>query len=76
MTEIESGILGHWSRWGSDGYPIEKRHGKWFVDGMFNGRGASPIAYKTKREATTQWEAFIDSLISQKGKESQARRGL
>jgi len=68
VTEVENDILGHWSRWGSDGYPITKRKGKWFVDGMFNGRGASPIAYKTKRDAYAQWEAFISSLIDRKGR--------
>ena len=62
LTEDENHILTHNSRWGSDGYPVAKRSGKWFIDGMLN-LGKFPIAFKTKKEAFTYWEMYIDRLI-------------
>ena len=65
LTTDESFVLDHWSRWGSDGYPIVKRGRKWFIDGMC-GLGKFPIAFKTKRESAEYWERFIDILIARK----------
>jgi hypothetical protein len=65
LTEDEVATLAHWSIWGSDGYPVQKVRGRWHVTG-FRGCGACPSAFKTKREATKQWEAYIDVLIERK----------
>ena len=62
LTENEDFILNHWSMFGSDGYPVNKRGNSWFVDGM-RGCGSCPASFKTKREATEQWEKYIDVLI-------------
>ena len=62
MTENESFTLTHWSRFGSDGYPIHKRGSRWWVDGI-RGCGACPSGFRTKREAVAQWERYIDVLI-------------
>ena len=34
LTENEQSVMTHWSRWGSDGYPIAKRGRSWWVDGV------------------------------------------
>lgn len=65
LTEDEGFALDMWSRWGSDGYPLNKRKGKWFIDGI-RGCGVFPIACKTKKEASGYWEGYIDSLIDRK----------
>ena len=61
-TEDEDFIVDHWSMWGLAGYPIAKRGSRWFVDGM-RGIGAVPKAFRTKREAIAQWDAYIGVLI-------------
>lgn len=65
LTENENFALDQWSRWGSDSYPVNKRKGKWFIDGIL-GAGVFPIACKTKREAFGYWERYIDTLIARK----------
>lgn len=62
LTEQETLILRDWAMWGSDGYPVSKRGGKWWVDGQ-HGRGAFPCAFATKRVAQDQWCRFIAVLI-------------
>ena len=62
LTENESFTITHWSRFGSDGYPIHKRGSRWWVDGI-QGCGACPAGFRTKREAVAQWERYIDVLI-------------
>jgi hypothetical protein len=62
MTENESFTITHWSRFGSDGYPIIKRGSRWWVDGI-RGCGACPAGFRTKREAVAQWERYINILI-------------
>ncbi len=62
LGEDEAFILAHWTRWGSDGYPIRKAGRRWWVDGM-RGRGACPKSFATKRQAAQQWEAFVQSII-------------
>jgi hypothetical protein len=64
LTEAERNILRHISRWGSDGYPIRKltgRNPRWVWDEMYGVKGA-PVVYKTKREAVTAFEDYLDVL--------------
>jgi hypothetical protein len=61
LTQAESDFLRHMSRWGSDGYPIQKAGRKWFWTDFWGCKG-SPIAYKTKREAATAIESYISLL--------------
>ena len=68
MTEKERGSLPHWSRWGSDGYPVTKVRSRWSVDG-----GGISKRFKTKREAYARWEAYIDTLIARAGVDAHLR---
>lgn len=61
LTADENFILSHTMMWGSPSYPLRKRSGKWFVDGI-RDRGACPTAFKTKKAAAAQWELFLDEL--------------
>jgi len=66
LSEDELFALNHYSRYGSDGYPIRKgKNGKWWVEGI-RGCGAFPVPYKTKREASAQWERYISILMDRK----------
>tara|TARA_R110000744_G_scaffold25522_6_gene63274 strand:+ start:1828 stop:2031 length:204 start_codon:yes stop_codon:yes gene_type:complete len=56
LTTEENKELTHWSRFGSDGYPVTKIGRKWSVTHF-------PKMFATKREATAQWEKYIDILI-------------
>ena len=62
LNENEKFTMTHISRFGSDGYPIAKRGGKWWIDGIL-GCGEFPVPFKTKREAAAQWEAYHQTLI-------------
>lgn len=58
----ELALLVHVSRWGSAGYPVAKvgsRHWAW---GPWRSIQGAPGVYKTKREATAQFENFLDVL--------------
>ena len=61
LTEQEEFILTHISRCGSDGYEafVTKIHGRWFVHGC-------PKAFKTKREATSHFETYLNILRDKK----------
>lgn len=62
LTEDENWIVGHWSMFGSAGYPIRKLGSKrWIVAGQ-RGRGSCPKVFTTKRAASEQWESFVRSL--------------
>lgn len=50
LNTNEISLLNHIARWGSDGYPVSRMGGKWFVNDMF-GAGGFPTPFKTKREA-------------------------
>ena len=63
LTENERYVLSRWSMFGVEDYPIEKKGRSWFIGGI-RGCGVFPVAYKTKKEATTQWEKYIDALIA------------
>lgn len=62
ITEDERALLAHVTRWGSDGYPITRRGRSWYIDSFRSVRGF-PTSFKTKREATAQFEKFLDILI-------------
>lgn len=61
LTEDQDWILGHWSMFGSDGYPVRKIGRKWQVVGQ-RGHGAFPTVFNTKREAVAAWEGYIGIL--------------
>ena len=61
LTADEKFIMAHTSMFGSTSYPLRKMSGRWFVIGM-RDLGSCPSAFKTKREATGQWEAYLKIL--------------
>lgn len=64
ITEDEKDLLVHWSRFGSDGYPVKKIGRGWHWS--YRAIKGSPTIFKTKREAVASFEAFIDVLIAAK----------
>lgn len=62
ITPDEKHLLGHISRWGSDGYPIKKAGRKW-TWGPFLSVNGPPVCYTTKREAVASFEAFHEALL-------------
>lgn len=62
LTDGEAELLCHISRWGSDGYPIERVGRSWHWRTWRTVRG-SPIVYKTKRAATEAFEAWHDLAL-------------
>ena len=66
LTDDERRLLGHVTRWGSDGYPIRKlSHGKWIWGPFLSVNGPS-VCFATKREAVASFEAFEHVLIDAK----------
>ena len=65
LTEGEQQMLGHWSMYGSDMYPIAKAGRVWIWHEAFGVKG-SPTVYKTKKAAYKAFEAFIDVLLDAK----------
>jgi hypothetical protein len=61
LTPAEEQELTHWSRFGSDGYPVHKlqRSRGWTLPHF-------PLVFKTKRAAVAQWEAYIGMLLDRK----------
>ncbi len=72
ITADEAQALMHWSRWGTDGYPILKVKNGWTYNGFRSL--SSPEVYKTKRAAVAAWEDLIDILIALKGLEQNEAR--
>lgn len=70
LTADERQALTHWSRWGSDGYPVRRLGRKWTVDHVA-AKGAG--LYATKRDAVNAWEILIAKWIRPSGLEAQAR---
>ncbi len=68
LTEDERALLVHWSRFGSDGYPVAKCGRQWTWGPWLSIQGP-PTVFATKREAVASFEAFIDVLIDAKGAE-------
>lgn len=59
LTNDEAALLYHTGMWGSAGYPISKMGGKWFITSFRSWTGF-PTAFKTKKAATAQFEAWCD----------------
>lgn len=63
ITEDERALLLHVSRWGSDGYPVNRlRAGRW-TWGPFRSVNGPPVVFRTKREAVASFERFCEILI-------------
>ncbi len=62
LSEDERALLTHVSRFGSDGYPVEKL-GRGWSWGPWRSIKGPPCIYKTKREAVESFERFHDVLI-------------
>ncbi len=74
LSEDETALLNHWSRWGSDGYPVRKlKKSHCWIWGPWRSVNGPPTTFKTKREAVASFEAFIDVLIEAKGEEQYKR---
>lgn len=63
LTDDDRAVLTHWSRWGSDGYPIRKLGRKWT-------HPRTPALFDRKRDAIASWEVQIDILIVMAGLEA------
>ena len=61
ITEDEKALMTHVGMWGSDGYPVKKLGRHWWYE--YRDVIKSGTLYKTKREATTAFEAYYDILI-------------
>lgn len=59
LTDAERALAAHVNMFGSDGYPLRKLGGRWFWVDAFGVRG-TPIAYRTKREATAAFEVWLE----------------
>ncbi len=64
ITEDEKDLLTHWSRFGSDGYPIKKLGRGWYWS--YRSIEGPPTIFRTKREAVRSFEAFVDILLDAK----------
>ena len=62
LTDREQQDLTHWSRWGSDGYPVAYIAEAWTVT-----RLPLPMTFPTRKAAVAAWENHIDTLIEKKG---------
>jgi hypothetical protein len=65
ITEDETALLNHITRWGSDGYPVRKL-GRGWTWGPWLSVNGPPTVFKTKREAVASLEAFEQVLIDAK----------
>jgi hypothetical protein len=57
LTHDEGGLVYAVSRCGSDSYPIQKLGRKWSIGSFRSWRGF-PTLFKTKKEATSTFEAW------------------
>lgn len=61
LTDDERALIAHISRWGSDGYPLERRLRGW--SWSYRSINGPPVVFKTKREAIASFEAFHAILL-------------
>ena len=61
LTDAENRFMRHMSRWGSDGYPVDKSRNGW-IWAEFCGIKGSPVVYRTRRAAEAAIECYIDVL--------------
>ena len=66
ITADEEDLLTHWSRFGSDGYPIKRLGRGWHWS--YKKIKSPPTIFRTKREAVASFEAFIDVLLDAKAR--------
>ena len=64
MSEEARFALYHCRRYGTEGYPIMERGGKWYVMGI-RGLGKLGIGFDTREAAVSRWELFLDALREQ-----------
>jgi hypothetical protein len=64
LTDDENALLVHISRFGSDGYPIQKLGRGWAWS--YRGIKGPPVIFKTKREAIASFEAYEAILCDKK----------
>lgn len=74
LTKPENDFLAHMSRYGRDGYPIQRLGRKWQWTDFWGIKGA-PVLYKTKRECTEAIERYLDILRSKAGGRLDASHG-
>lgn len=70
LSDDEKSALAHWSRWGSDGYPVRKM-GRWWV--VEHSLMSTSGMFKTKGEAFDAWETIIAKLVAMSGLEAYDR---
>jgi hypothetical protein len=58
LSKDERALLAHVAMFGSDGYPVQKLGSRWQVADAFGVKGP-PMLYRTKREATAAFEAWL-----------------
>lgn len=58
LTDDEAALVYHVQRFGSAGYPVERRGRGWVVRDWRSVKGA-PKVYRTKREAVGAFEAWF-----------------
>ena len=64
LTDDERALLMHVTRWGSDGYPIQKLKRGWTWS--YRSIQGPPVVFRTRREAVASFEAFENVLIDAK----------
>jgi hypothetical protein len=72
LTVNEREWLNHMTRWGSDGYPIEKVKRGWIWRDAFGCKGA-PKVFRTRKEAHAAVERYEDILIDKAAGREDAR---
>lgn len=62
ISDNERQLMSHVTMFGSDSWPIRKLRAGIWVWGPFFGVNGPPTVFKTKREATASFSAFLDVL--------------
>ena len=62
LSDDERDLMNHITRFGSDGYPINKTCRGWSW-GPWRGIKGPPVIYRTKREAVASFEAYHTILL-------------
>jgi hypothetical protein len=68
LTELESFMLNHISRFGSTGYPVQKvgsHHWSWQY-GNGDDSHACPVVFPTKKQAVASFEGHLEILRDKK----------
>ena len=59
LSANERELFAHVTMFGSAGYPVQKLGRRWIVADAFGVKGP-PTVFRTKREATEQFERWLD----------------